>query len=53
MVRDPNKGFLEIMNKLEKRFGSVPMPETAQEQLNNLRQKQDETLEIWGIRLQQ
>ena len=51
MVRDPNIGFLEIMNKLEKRFGSVPMPETAQEQLNNLRQKQDETLEEWADRV--
>ena len=51
MVRDPNIGFLEIMNKLEKRFGSVPMPETAQEQLNNLRQKQDEMLEEWADRV--
>jgi hypothetical protein len=37
MSRNQATGFQEIFSKLEKRFGGVPFPDTAQAQLANLR----------------
>ena len=41
------------MTKLEKRFGNKPQPDTAQDQLSNSRQLQDEKIEDWADRVQQ
>jgi hypothetical protein len=45
--------FDEIMDKMEKRFGNIPQPDTAQEQLSNSRQLPDEKIEDWADRVQQ
>ncbi|KAK3107571.1 hypothetical protein FSP39_017500 [Pinctada imbricata] len=51
--RNQDIGFLELLTKMEKRFGGMPLPDTAQEQLSNSRQRHDETLEEWADRVMQ
>ena len=44
-------GFQEILNKLEKRFGGVPLPDTAQLQLANSKQKPEKSIDDWADRV--
>ena len=39
VTRNEDIGFLDLLSKLEKRFGGVPSPDTAQMQLANSKQK--------------
>ena len=39
------RNLQEIRNKLEKRFGGVPLPDKAQVQLANSKQKPEESIE--------
>jgi hypothetical protein len=40
--------YMDLIRKLEKRFGFRELPETAQVQFNNARQTPDELLEDWA-----
>ena len=51
VARNQAIGFQEILNKLEKRFGGVPLPDTAQVQLANSKQKPEESIEDWADRV--
>jgi hypothetical protein len=42
---------MDLIQKLEKRFGFRELPETAQVQFNNARQTPDELLEDWADRV--
>jgi hypothetical protein len=42
---------MDLIQKLEKRFGFRELPETAQIQFNNARQTPDELLEDWADRV--
>jgi hypothetical protein len=42
---------MDLIRKLEKRFGFRELPETAQVQFNNARQTPDELLEDWADRV--
>ena len=53
ITRNENIGFLDVLSKLEKRFGGVPLPDTAQMQLANSRQKPEESIEDWADRVVQ
>jgi hypothetical protein len=43
--------YMDLIRKLEKRFGFRELPETAQVQFNNARQTPDELLEDWADRV--
>jgi hypothetical protein len=43
--------YMDLIRKLEKRFGFRELPETAQVQFNNARQTSDELLEVWADRV--
>jgi hypothetical protein len=43
--------YMDLIQKLEKRFGFRELPETAQVQFNNARQTPDELLEDWADRV--
>ncbi|KAK3108498.1 hypothetical protein FSP39_010796 [Pinctada imbricata] len=51
--RNEDIDFNELMTKLQKRFGCIPLPDTAQEQLNNSKQRYDESIEDWADRVLQ
>jgi hypothetical protein len=51
VARDQAIGFQEMLHKLEKRFGGVPLPDTAQSQLANSKQKPEESIEDWVDRV--
>ena len=53
VTRNANIEFVELLNKLEKRFGGVPLPDTAQVQLANSKQKPEESIEDWADRVMQ
>jgi hypothetical protein len=42
---------MDLIRKLETRFGFRELPETAQVQFNNARQTPDELLEDWAVRV--
>jgi hypothetical protein len=42
---------MDLIRKLEKRFGFRELPETAQVQFNNARQTPEELLEDWADRV--
>lgn len=46
-------GFNDLLEKLEKRFGGLIMPDTAQDQLSTSSQKVGETIEDWADRVMQ
>ena len=54
-LADMEKGrsmtYMDLIRKLEKRFGFRELPETAQVQFNNARQTPDELLEDWAVRV--
>ena len=49
--RNQEMGYMDLIRKLEKRFGFRELPETAQVQFNNARQTPDELLEDWADRV--
>lgn len=49
--REVDIGFNGLMQKLEKRFGGMQLPDTAQEQLANSKQKAEESIEEWADRV--
>ena len=49
--RNQDIGYMDLIRKLEKRFGFRELPETAQVQFNNARQTPDELLEDWADRV--
>ena len=51
--REGHMQYLDIMQRLEKRFGFTEIPETAQIKLLSLVQKADETIEEWADRVLQ
>ena len=53
VTRNEDIGFLDLLTKLEKRFGGVPLPDTAQVQLMNSTQKPEESIEDWADRVVQ
>ena len=53
MDRNAQIPLQDLMTKLEKRFGNIPQPDTAQDQLSNSRQLPDEKIEDWADRVQQ
>ena len=48
VTRNEDIGFLDVLSKLEKRFGGVPSPDTAEMQLANSKQKPEESIEGLG-----
>ena len=48
--RNQEMGYMDLIRKLEKRFGFRELPETAQVQFNNARQTPDELREDWADR---
>ena len=46
--RNQDMAYMDLIRKLEKRFGFRELPETAQVQFNNARQTPDELLEDWA-----
>jgi hypothetical protein len=46
--RNQEMVYMDLIQKLEKRFGFRELPETAQVQFNNARQTPDELLEDWA-----
>ena len=53
LERDATIRYEQIMTKMEKRFGFHEIPETAQVQLNNMKQYADESIEDWADRVLQ
>ena len=53
VTRNEDIGFPDVLSKLEKRFGGVPLPDTAQTQLANSRQQPEESIEDWADRVVQ
>jgi hypothetical protein len=53
VAQNQNIGFVELLTKLEKRFGGVQFPDTAQVQLSNSKQKPDESTKDWADRVLQ
>jgi hypothetical protein len=49
--RNQEMVYMDLIRKLEKRFGFRELPETAQVQLNNAHQTPDELLEDWADRV--
>jgi hypothetical protein len=49
--RNQEMVYMDLIRKLEKRFGFRELPETAQVQFNNARQTPDELLEDWADRV--
>jgi hypothetical protein len=49
--RNQEMVYMDLIQKLEKRFGFRELPETAQVQFNNARQTPDELLEDWADRV--
>ena len=49
--RNQDMAYMDLIRKLEKRFGFRELPETAQVQFNNARQTPDELLEDWADRV--
>jgi hypothetical protein len=49
--RNQDMAYMDLIRKLEKRFGFRELPETAQVQFNNARQTPDELLEDWAVRV--
>ena len=49
--RNQEMVYVDLIWKLEKRFGFRELPETAQVQFNNARQTPDELLEDWADRV--
>ena len=49
--RNQKMVYMDLIQKLEKRFGFRELPETAQVQFNNARQTPDELLEDWADRV--
>jgi hypothetical protein len=51
VARDRNIGILELLHKLEKRFGGAQLPDTAQVELANSKQRPNESIEEWADRV--
>lgn len=51
VTQNADIGFLQLMQKLEKRFGYKKIPETAQLKMNSLMQANGESLEDWADRV--
>lgn len=51
MTQNVDIGFLQLMQKMEKRFGYKEIPETAQLKMNSLMQANGESLEDWADRV--
>jgi hypothetical protein len=49
--RNQDMAYMDLIRKLETRFGFRELPETAQVQFNNARQTPDELLEDWADRV--
>ena len=49
--RNQDMAYMDLIRKLEKRFGFRELPETSQVQFNNARQTPDELLEDWADRV--
>jgi hypothetical protein len=49
--RNQDMAYMDLIQKLEKRFGFRELPETAQFQFNNARQTPEELLEDWADRV--
>lgn len=51
VTQNADIGFLQLMQKLEKRFGYKEIPETAQLKMNSLMQANGESIEDWADRV--
>ena len=49
--RNQDMAYMDLIRKLEKRFGFRELPETAQVQFNNARQTPEELMEDWVDRV--